>query len=97
VDGETSIYYHACPKILVNLYLFRNSNQPKLIPSRFASGGKLRKETVPDHGFSEVPNHRLEEVLLVIGHVAPVAMLLPLHANPAVLVQVLHTLLIRLG
>ena len=46
---------------------------------------------VAHHGFSEVPNHRLEEVFLVISHVAPVAMLLPLHANPAVLVQVLHT------
>jgi len=52
--------------------------------------GKL--EMLSHHGFSEVPDHRLEEMLLVVGHVVPVVMLLPLHANPAVLVQVLHTL-----
>ena len=84
------------PKNNSNIHLFRNNKTRQVHFSRtFTSGGKLRSnlEMVPHHGFSEVPNHRLEEVLLVIGHVAPVAMLLPLHANPAVLVQVLHTLL----
>lgn len=45
--------------------------------------------------FREVTGHNLEEVLLLIDHVVPVAMLLPLLANPAVLVQVLHNLQIR--
>jgi hypothetical protein len=47
------------------------------------------------NAFGEAASHNLEDVLLLVGHVAPVAMFLPLRANPAVLVQILHPLRIH--
>lgn len=38
--------------------------------------------TFSRHCFSEVPDHRPEEMFLVVGHVVPVVMLLPLPASP---------------
>lgn len=50
------------------------------------------RREIPDHALGEVPNHKLEEVLVLVSHVAPVAMLLPLRAPLAVLAHLLHDL-----
>lgn len=54
-------------------------------------------EEISHQAFGEVPNHKLEEVLILISHVAPVAMFLPLHADLAILAHFLYALEIRKG